>query len=164
MSDEDYKRLWERAKALATKKGFYNDAEDFAQECVIKYLKTKKINLYWAFVDFLRAKYGNPRHKGFKSKKALTINIVSLDDPTRNQTSDLKQMLKSYDYIDELSQYNVKFTARQKQVHDLYFYFDMSQAEISRYLKISEVRVFYLIRTICDKYVEAIEIIKKECS
>lgn len=56
----DIEKIWIMARGYAAKRGYEQDAEDFAQEYSMLWLENPKRLMQYCFVDYLRAKYGRP--------------------------------------------------------------------------------------------------------
>ena len=64
MDNAQLKKLRGIAVGYATRKGFANEADDFAQEYIIKMWSGRKASIAQVFVDYLRARYGGTRSVG----------------------------------------------------------------------------------------------------
>lgn len=83
MRMRDYEvALLEVAKRYAIKRGYHRESDDFASYACLRALeKGVKINLQWAFTDYMRKQYGDPRSKSWHK-------TVYLDEPV-GDTEDL---------------------------------------------------------------------------
>jgi hypothetical protein len=72
----DYESLYKRAIAYAKRRGIDSDAEDFAQECLIKAFQIGKINIEYVYLNFVSKHRANKRILG-NSNAALGANAQS---------------------------------------------------------------------------------------
>ncbi|MBL7544291.1 MAG: hypothetical protein JNL11_10760 [Bdellovibrionaceae bacterium] len=159
MDDEQYKRLFKKAKLYAAKRGFGDESEDFAQEYAIKCLKSGNEEcIEWDFIDYSDAQRADKRilssPSGFLSKNVR----VSLDAPI---ISSNENSTKLSDYIgvsgDELDnigydeQNKSVLTRREGMIYDLYFNQRHTLRDIGARIGVSESRVSQFLSEINRK-------------
>lgn len=70
LSNDKIKELQGKALAQAIRWGYSQDAEDFAQDVLIKTLTGRKATIEQLFIDYLRQHYGDSRSSQFELKRA----------------------------------------------------------------------------------------------
>lgn len=94
MSEIDYDKLYKRAIAYAKKRGIESDAEDFAQECLIKAFEVGNINLEYVFLNFRSFHRANKRILGNSNaalgatQQAWLDSSINESDPDSSRLSD----------------------------------------------------------------------------
>lgn len=87
MNNEDAKKLIRMAKATAKKRGFPQDADDFAQEFVIVKFKDSSQSLQQAFTEYLRRNYGDTRNASGRARSSTWLG-KRLDEKLSSETED----------------------------------------------------------------------------
>ncbi len=85
MTNEEIKSLWAKAACYARSKGLHNDAEDFAQEACIAYVRRGNIRLSSLFIDYLRQQYGRSSKRGYTPKFYERLRYTSINEPTEDE-------------------------------------------------------------------------------
>lgn len=74
----DEKSLWNYAVRYATRMGFRNDAEDFAQECLLKIQSGRRSSVENLFIDFIRSQQGRFKEKRTaKAREMLSYDLFN---------------------------------------------------------------------------------------
>lgn len=94
----DYDKLFKRALAYGTKKGLGSDAEDFAQECLIRAFEVGPINLEYVFLNYREFHRADKRILSGPEGQLSSFRTVSLDTPVDSENAD---SAKLSDYIGE---------------------------------------------------------------
>ena len=95
MSEIDYDKLYKRAVAYAKKRGIESDAEDFAQECLIKAFQVGNINLEYIFLNFRSYHRADKRILGNSNaalgatQQAWLDSSINESDPDSSRLGDL---------------------------------------------------------------------------
>ena len=95
MSEIDYDKLYKRAVAYAKKRGIESDAEDFAQECLIKAFEVGNINLEYIFLNFRSYHRADKRILGNSNaalgatQQAWLDSSINESDPDSSRLGDL---------------------------------------------------------------------------
>lgn len=151
MDDDQITLMMKKAKKLALASKFPNEADDFAQEIAIKQWELSEgphegfyVNLKWAWVDYLRSKYGDSRAK--YRQTIDNINTVELDDYVVTKPIEVKphinDKLKAHLYL--------KATPYQAMISASYLN-GLSFAKIANILGVSASYISNIIRGINGK-------------
>lgn len=84
----DYERLFKRAKAFGEKNGLGSDAEDFAQECLIKAFEVGAISLEYMFLNYREFHRADKRILSGPTGPISGFRTVSLDAPVDSSDQD----------------------------------------------------------------------------
>ena len=95
MDKIDYDKLYKRAVVYAKKRGIESDAEDFAQECLIKAFEVGNINLEYIFLNFRSYHRADKRILGNSNaalgatQQAWLDSSINESDPDSSRLGDL---------------------------------------------------------------------------
>lgn len=141
----EVRRLQERARHVATKRGHSELADDFAQEIFVQWLAGHggHQTIDQAFIDYLRSLYGRtgPRGSGSGSGSGRFSeyrNYVNLDE-VRNLAEPARDIQPTWDFTH-------LFRGRQAFLYGAYFVEEMSENSIADILGLTESRVSQMIK------------------
>lgn len=150
MTDDEAKHFLTRAKYVAKKYGYYQLADDFAQEVLLAFIENpnRKSTVDQLFIDYLRSTYGRPGTPGYEQRYALACPI-SLDIQSEDHPS-LYDVIGSAesDSRSEQSTWECSrlFEGREAMIYALYFIEQMTESEIGSTLGITESRVSQILK------------------
>lgn len=81
MSEVDYEKLFKTAKAYGIRMGLGSDAEDFAQECLIKAFEVGNIRLEYIYLNYRDHHRADKRILSGPEGSLSSFRTVSLDAP-----------------------------------------------------------------------------------
>lgn len=81
-------KLWERAHAFAISKGMGDEAEDFAQECLIKAAERGQIKLEWVYSGYRQFLRTDKRILSSAQGHLSGFRTISLDAPIDSSDAD----------------------------------------------------------------------------
>lgn len=159
MDDEQYKRIFKKARAYAAKRGFGDESDDFAQEYAIKCLKSGiEGRIEWAFIDYSDSQRADKRLLGSPSGYLSKNVTVSFDAPIGGEGGDTSKLS---DYIgmsgDDLDngrydeQNKQLLTRRESMIYDLHFTQGHTLDSIGNILGVTESRVSQHLKEINRK-------------
>lgn len=95
MDNKQYEKLYKRAVAYAKQRGIESDAEDFAQECLIKAYEVGVINLEYVYLNYRQYHRANKRILGNSNvalgatQQAWLDASIDKSDPDSSRLGDL---------------------------------------------------------------------------
>lgn len=144
MNNEEAKTLHERCVIYARTKGYHQDAEDFAQDMIMRKLegKARAQRISYAFTDYLRRAYGDFRMQKHPGK----AQFRSYDDRNNTQKA-----------IDE-SNANIDFaeclkilTRREFRVWKYLRIDELNSKKVAKKMKLSVYQVYDTYRNVKEK-------------
>lgn len=148
---QSLEEMHEKALLYARNRGFGDEAEDFAQWLVIKYLEKKSQHqaLRYSFIDYIRESRGDSRAQSFAHSSKF------------EQFEEQYQLKSSHHFADELVYeneviriLNEKLKPREKEIFALYYSEDITLMEVGQRLGLTESRcsqVMTAIRSMLEK-------------
>lgn len=88
MGEINYERLYKTAVAYGKKRGLNDDAEDFAQECLIKAYEVGAINLEYIYLNYTQYQRADKRILSGPCGALSGFRTVSLDAPVDSSNED----------------------------------------------------------------------------
>ena len=169
-TNQEIRNLLDRARKYATRRGYSNDADDFAQEVYIASTKERSGNLNYLFIDYLRKHYGNTRSniglcKMFERHGTVSIDASITGEKDRNHGSigrsvDPDPECEREDWRCRINVENYrgkKGLVRNKTVgivYDLIFIYGFERNVVAEILGLTDGRISQLIKQIrneCEK-------------
>lgn len=147
MDEDEAKKLHKYAHKRAMGTRFARDADDIAQNAVLKRLEGETGNVDQLFVDFLRANYGDTRSKYRQGQKRVAASradrLVSPSETGRELGFEGVQRF--------LSDNGGWFSQRDRATLTMKFQWEMTNQEIAQAFGISDRKVRYLLKEILDR-------------
>lgn len=132
-----------RARSVALRKGYADDADDFASWAVERWLsgKREKSTINQLFIDYLRDTYGDLRHELGKLRSDATryAGVVAESDISDNPT--VEQKIDAERFLATLQ-------ARERAIIVLYYWYGFGLKEIAFCVGLSAPRVHELLNVI----------------
>ncbi|MGZ3742729.1 MAG: sigma-70 family RNA polymerase sigma factor [Pseudobdellovibrionaceae bacterium] len=159
MDNAELKRIIEKAKTYARRRGFGDEAEDFAQEYAIRYFESGgSICLKFYFIDYSDEQRANKRvlssPQGYLSKNIR----VSLDQPIGNAKDDgatigdfIGVPGNDLEYESSVGLIDSVLTAKERMILDMYIGNGMTLKEVGLDFGVSESRVSQWLKEIREK-------------
>lgn len=88
MGGVNYEKLYKSAVYYGQKRGLGDDAEDFAQECLIKAYEVGAINLEYCYLDYVKFQRANKRILSGPCGTISKFRTVSFDAPLDSTNED----------------------------------------------------------------------------
>lgn len=134
---KDLELVFEKAKRYANFKGYQQEAEDFAQECVLYAFQKETDNIYLSrrLVDYLRKTYG---HKGFSRYAARFVQIENL--PREIPAPDEDKSSNGC-FADEIGKALERLTKYERLIYVLSKKYTVAQNKIADCVGVSEPRI-----------------------
>jgi RNA polymerase sigma factor (sigma-70 family) len=159
MDDNEYNRIFKKAKLFAERRGFGDESDDFAQEFAIKsYELGFEGNLEWLFIDYSRQQRADKRVLGSPSgylSKSLTKSLeqpLSTSDDTSATLGDLIGSFRDgVEYGRELELNLSVLSEREQMIFLMRLESGMNQKEIGDELGFTESRASQLLMDITEK-------------
>lgn len=151
ISPERVKQIVKSARRHITKKNLpIQDADDFAQEALIKIMNGRKTRLKYILIDYLRANYSNPRAKSGKDKYNITTSYSELNEDTMSEPT----------YKDDLDFNALKNTldSKERAIVTLRYKWGFTEKEIGDCFGITEGRVSQHLKEIKSSIAKTIEL------
>lgn len=151
--------LYRRAKRTAEYMGYDSEAQDIAQEVMIKFLvKGKGQTIDQAIIDVLRRMYGNMRLKSLKAKQRFNnprdLNLLHdelpskiLSEETFNSQIDFERILNLFD-------------GKDRAMLCLKYYWGLTDDEVGHCFGVNGSRVSQCMKDI-HKHIKAVIVTKK---
>lgn len=156
--DYELRQYMEMARRVAKRSRYGHLADDFAQEAALRLIeKGRPTNLKTAFIDFLRAEYGRTglhSRPGERAKAAARHSQVSLDTPVNGEpnSSTYHDVIASPGRDPEPFGGNwrdrVSFRGRDAIVFELRYEYEMSEADIGKYIGFDQRTVSRILKSI----------------
>jgi RNA polymerase sigma factor (sigma-70 family) len=118
----DLNHFWHRAKNYAFKRGYKQDADDFAQYASHLFSTGRNATLNQLLVDYLRQTYQDARSKSFHIQTELDQNFFGISENYEQilTDTDLKSILKTMPPHDRMIvNLTIKWGFNQKEIADL---------------------------------------------
>jgi RNA polymerase sigma factor (sigma-70 family) len=130
----DLLKLHKQAVSMATKKGFGNDAEDFAQEATLLLHAGRKARLDQLLTDYLRKEYGSTRHSNTPTKEYLARECYHEIDPNRTRAEAIPSHMEFLSLLKTLPQ-------AERVMVILKYQWGLDQREIAEAFGVTESRI-----------------------
>lgn len=124
MDDTKAVEMHKIAVRYASKKGYSNIADDFAQFAIIKLLEGRKATIAQLLIDYLRAEFGDFR-VGEKAPKIMDRKFAKDIDELSKFLADEKEVSISPDYFVD------RLTEKERIVFVLYYVWGLTPKEIA---------------------------------
>lgn len=156
MSEDEIKKLQTRARYVASKRGYSQLADDFAQEIFVEFLQNpdRGATIDQLFIDYLRRTHGRPGTPGGDARvlanHTISIDAHAQDDeykeiqlpshPPYGDTDDDSRLNRDVGRLDFL------FRGREAEIYRLYFVEELSEKSIGDLYGITESRVSQILK------------------
>ncbi len=153
MTDKDIKVFIRKCKWHATKKGFQNDADDFAQEAVMKTIAGRKASIPQLFIDYLRFHYADPRTSIYKLKINAKLHSLNIHVENKGSIAGLtitQNIPEEITFKDLDEGYKSYLTNKELKTLDLYLQGYLTK-EIALKLEYSESRASQIMENVIVK-------------
>ena len=159
MNDHEYKRIFKKARAYAVKRGFADEADDFAQEYAIQCLKCGfDRKLEWSFKDYSDAQRADKRilssPAGYLSKDVTVRINFSAERSGENQSEfgdHIGAARNDMDSIRNNEQYRQILTDKEYMIYEMFFIENQTLKSIGNYFGFTESRSHQYIKIIKNK-------------
>lgn len=148
MTSAQASKFRKRAMISATRYGFSEHADDFAQEVLLHFLegRGKSQTIDQAVIDCIRGKFGRPGTPGFSAKHSLAMaESIETEDGQRD-FSDSSSQSESRDLERDLERAQQFFKGVDAVIFRLRFKEEMSQDEIAKRIGVTESRICQRIK------------------
>lgn len=157
MTNDEIKKIQERARKHARARGYSQHADDFAQEAIIKLLADRRATIDQLFIDFLRHEYGDTRSPGGRGRSRANHTRQSLDEPQNGKEDGLSlhELIAGPggDTNSERGNWKsrVNLRGRDALIFEMRFDLEMSELEIAEALGVTESRICQLLNGRIDR-------------
>lgn len=160
MENDEYYRLWQKARRFAEKRGFGVEAEDFASDLICRKLdgKARRQTLEQSFIDYSSALRADKRILGSPSGYCSKNITESLDKPIRTSDNDgptigdfIGGFRNDLEWKSNIERINSILTNKERLIFNMLYEQGMSQKEIGYNFGLSESRVSQLVTRINTK-------------
>lgn len=163
MTEEEIKKFQKRARHVATKSGYRELADDFAQEIFVEFLQNpdRGATVDQLFIDYLRRTHGRPGTPGGDARIYARNHTVSIDEWVDGESKEIQLPASStIGDIDECSRYDFEcsrydfdigrlallFGGREAEIFTLYFVEHWTEKTIGKLIGVSESRVSQILK------------------
>ncbi len=149
LKDRDLKKVINKAKALAIKWGFPNEAEDFGQEAALAAFENKLVKFEWTFVEYLRKRFGDTRTVSGQLRSFTQRFSKSLDAPANQDDGETlnHDIIGSLERDPEPERLSVRIKGRNKEEELILYLIEQGylKKEIAQMFDVSPSRISQIV-------------------
>jgi hypothetical protein len=147
-SDKKFIELRRRCETIAKRKGYPNEAEDFAQYAAEKWLLGRRTTVDQLFTDYLRQNYGDFRSPGGRDRAIGRHTQKAIDDNIQYSGSNFRDSPDSRTYVRSGTQYLKEESRIDQACYMLFHMWGFLETEIGNLFGFSGSRVCQRIKRV----------------